>query len=153
MAEEKRQHLEFIQNIITRMNTNSFQLKGIAITIVSALLAIYGGTQNVIFIFLGIPSTLLFWFLDSYYLQQERKFRGVYNNVAGLKKLNAEGVEDIDNKENKIVVKPYAMPINEYTKKINKQYSYFNVFFSKTILWLYLSVILFLVIMGFVLII
>ena len=67
-AEEKRQQLEFIQNIITRMNTNSFPIKGIAITIVSALLAIYASTQNVFFIFLGIFPTLLFWFLDSYYL-------------------------------------------------------------------------------------
>jgi len=32
-TEEKKQHLEFIQNIITRMNTNSFQIKGIAIAV------------------------------------------------------------------------------------------------------------------------
>ncbi|MDR0206769.1 MAG: hypothetical protein LBI45_05890 [Bacteroidales bacterium] len=120
------------------MNTNSFQLKGIAITIVSALLAIYASSQNVIFVYLGIPPTLLFWFLDCYYLQQERKFRGVYNDVAGLKKI--------------IEVKPYEMPIHKYTKKIDKQFSYCNVFFSKTIFWLYFSIILFLVIIGFVLI-
>jgi hypothetical protein len=28
MEIDKKQHLEFIQNIITRMNTNSFQIKG-----------------------------------------------------------------------------------------------------------------------------
>jgi len=38
--QETMQHLEFIQNVITRMNTNSFQIKGMAITIVSALIAI-----------------------------------------------------------------------------------------------------------------
>ena len=63
MEEEKRQHLEFIQNVITRMNTNSFQIKGLAITIVTALMAIYASTKNVAFIFLGIPPTFLFWFL------------------------------------------------------------------------------------------
>lgn len=78
MDEARRQHLEFIQNVITRMNTNSFQIKGMTITIVSALLAIYASTTNVVFVFLSIAPTLLFWFLDSYYLQQERKFRGVY---------------------------------------------------------------------------
>jgi hypothetical protein len=134
MEEEKRQHLEFIQNVITRMNTNSFQIKGIAITIVSALMAIYASTPKAIFIFLGIPPTLLFWFLDSYYLQQERKFRGVYNDVAGLKKV--------------IDVRPYEMPIQKYTKKISKQFSFWNVFFSKTIVWLYLSVIMFLLVVG-----
>ena len=137
MNEEKRQHLEFIQNIITRMNTNSFQLKGIAITIVSAFLAIHASTQNVIFVFLGIPPTLLFWFLDSYYLQQERKFRGIYNDVTGLKTI--------------IEVKPYEMPIHKYTKKIDKQFSYSNVFFSKTIFWVYFSITLFLAIIGFIL--
>ena len=58
---EKRQHLEFIRNIIARMNTNSFRLKGMAITIVSALTAICASAQNVIFVFLGIPPALLFW--------------------------------------------------------------------------------------------
>lgn len=128
MEDEKRQHLEFIQNIITRMNTNSFQLKGLAITIVSALMAIYASNPKVIFIFIGIPPTILFWFLDSYYLQQERKFRGVYDDVTGLK--------------HNIEVKLYEMPINKYTKQIDKQYSYLNVFFSSTIAWLYLSIVI-----------
>ena len=134
MEEEKRQHLEFIQNIITRMNTNSFQIKGLAVTIVTALMAIYASTPKVIFIFLGIPPALLFWFLDSYYLQQERKFRGVYNDVAGLKDI--------------IKVRLYEMPIQKYTKKIDKQFSYWNVFFSPTIKWLYLLIIIFLFIIG-----
>ncbi len=134
MEEEKRQHLEFIQNVITRMNTNSFQIKGLAVSIVTALMAIYASTPKIILIFIGIPPTVLFWFLDSYYLQQERKFRGVYNDVTGLK--------------DKIVVKTYEMPIHKYTKKIDKQYSYWNVFFSPTIKWLYLSIVIFLIIIG-----
>ncbi|MEI6143079.1 MAG: hypothetical protein WCP85_27625 [Mariniphaga sp.] len=137
MEEDKRQHLEFLQNIITRMNTNSFQLKGLAITLVTALMAIYASTQNVIFIFLGMPPTILFWFLDSYYLQQERKFRGVYNDVTGLKDI--------------IKIRPYEMPIQKYTKKIDKQFSYWNVFLSKPIKWLYLSVIFFLLGIGLLL--
>ena len=134
MNEEKRQHLEFIQNVITRMNTNSFQIKGMAITIVSALLAIYAANTEVIFIFLGILPTLFFWFLDSYYLQQERKFRGVYNDVTGLKNI--------------IEVKLYEMPIQKYTKKIDKQYSFCYVFFSETIILLYFSIIIILVLLG-----
>ena len=119
MEEDKRQHLEFIQNIITRMNTNSFQIKGLAITIVTALMAIYASTQNVTFIFLGIPPIILFWFLDSYYLQQERKFRGVYNDVTGLKE--------------KIKVKHYEMPIQKHTQAIDKQFSFWNVFLLSNI--------------------
>ena len=81
MEETKKQHLEFIQNAITRMNTNSFQIKGMAVAIVSALLAVYVATNNVAFIFLGIVPTILFWLLDSYYLQLERKYRVLYNDV------------------------------------------------------------------------
>jgi len=135
MEETKKQHLEFIQNIITRMNANSFQIKGMTIAIVSALMAIYAANPKILFIFFGIPPTLFFWFLDSYYLQQERKFRGVYNDVAGLKKI--------------IEVRPYEMPIHKYTKKIDKQFSFCNVFFSKTIFFLYFSIIMILLLVGF----
>jgi hypothetical protein len=134
MDESKKQHLEFIQNVITRMNTNSFQIKGMAITIVSALLAIYASTTNIIFIFLSIIPTLLFWFLDSYYLQQERKFRGVYNNVCGLK-------NDID-------VKPYEMPIQKFQ---GGQYCFCRVCFSKTIAWLYGTIVVLLLAGGLIL--
>jgi len=134
MEDAKKQHLEFIQNIITRMNANSFQIKGMAIAIVSALMAIYAASPKILFIFLGIFPTLFFWFLDSYYLLQERKFRGVYNDVVGLKKV--------------IEVQPYEMPIQKYTKKIDKQFSFFNVFFSRTIVPLYGGIIIILVLIG-----
>lgn len=131
MDEDKKQHLEFIQNVITRMNTNSFQIKGMAITIVSALLAIYASTANVLFVFLCIVPTLLFWFLDTYYLQQERKFRGVYNNVCGLK--------------SDIKVKPYEMPIQKFQ---GGHYCFYKVFWSKTIAWLYGTILVLLLLGG-----
>ena len=79
MNDNKIKHLELIQEVITRMNQNSFQLKGWMITIVSALLALYAGSGNVLYIWAALVPTVLFWMLDAYYLQQERKFRGVYN--------------------------------------------------------------------------
>jgi hypothetical protein len=127
MSDEKMKHLEFIQNVITRMNTNSFHIKGWSVTIVSALLAIYASIKDVDIILAAIFPTLALWFLDTYYLLQERKFRGVYNDVAGLAKEPKE-------------VKPFAMPVNEYK---GGEYSYFNVFWSKTIFTLYFSIILF----------
>lgn len=111
-------HLEFIQGVITRMNSNSFQIKGWAITIVSALLALFASSSNVAYIFVAIAPTILFWFLDSYYLQQERKFRGVYNDVI----------------KNDNTVPLFKMPIQNYT---DGNYSFCCVFWSKTIAWLY----------------
>ena len=51
------------------------------ITIVSALLALYASSDNVTYVFVAIVPTLLFWYLDAYYLQLERKFRGLYDDV------------------------------------------------------------------------
>lgn len=81
--DDKQKHLEFIQNVITRMNTNSFQLKGWAVTIVSAILALYASTKNGRFILMAIPATIIFWLLDAYYLSQERRYRGLYNDTFG----------------------------------------------------------------------
>ena len=132
MEPEKLKHLEFIQNIITRMNTNSFQIKGWAITIVSATLALYASTKNECFIIVGVVPALIFWFLDAYYLTQERKFRGLYNDVAGVS-------------EKPFDLKPFAMRPDLYTKERHKKYSYWNVFWSTTIWKIYVSIILMLI--------
>jgi len=127
-------HLEFIQSVVTRMNANSFQSKGWAITIFSALLAIYAGSGgNRLFLVVSVAPALLFWFLDAYYLQQERKFRGVYNDAAGLSK-----------EETRIKIRLFEMPIQHYTKG---KYSYWSVFFSRTIFPLY-ALMIGLVVLG-----
>jgi len=119
MNKKRIKHLEFIQNIITRMNTNSFQIKGMSITITAALLALYAGSNKPLYLAVPLIPTILFWFLDTYYLQQERKFRGIYNDVAKL-----------SNTETRIIVRAFEMPLQKY---INGKYSYLNVFWSKTI--------------------
>ena len=129
MLPEKIKHLEFIQNVITRMNTNSFQIKGWCITIVSALLAIYASTKNNYFFLAAAFPTIIFWFLDAYYLNQERKFRGLYNDVAGV----ADEPKDI---------KLFAMRPDLYS---DGKYSFWSSFFSVTILKLYLTIIVALV--------
>jgi hypothetical protein len=108
------------------MNTNSFQIKGWTVTIVSAILAIYASTKNCYFILSGIFPTLIFWFLDTYYLMQERKFRGLYNDVAEVS-------------ENPKQIEPFAMRPDLYTKG---KYSYWHVFRSTTIWKLYLTIII-----------
>lgn len=130
--ENKIKHLEFIQTVITRMNQNSFQIKGWMITIVSALLALYASSGKQIYILVAIVPTVIFWFLDTYYLQQERKFRGVYNDVAGLSP-----------EDSRVDVRDFEMPIQKYQCG---RYCYFNVLISETILPLYGVVIIGLVI-------
>ena len=81
MTENAVKHLEFIQNVITRMNTNSFLIKGWKITLVSALFALSAkdaDTRYVIVTYLVIPA---FWILDAYYLAQERQYRALYDDA------------------------------------------------------------------------
>lgn len=120
MKDSKIKHLELVQSVITRMNTNSFQIKSMAITIVSTLIAIYASEKNPDFILISIFPLLLFWFLDSYYLMQERRFRGLYN--------------DILNKKNK-KLKLFEMRPDLYK---GGNYSFWAVFFSKMIWTVYL---------------
>lgn len=81
MIEKKLKHLEFIQNIITRMNSNSFLLKGWTITLVSALFALAAKDANLNYVLISYIVIPVFWGLDSYFLSQERQFRNLYDSV------------------------------------------------------------------------
>ena len=81
MSKEKLKFLEFIQAIITRMNTNSFQVKAMCIAIISALFAIYATTQNPRVIIIAFIPLVICCLLDSYYLWQERRFRALYSEA------------------------------------------------------------------------
>lgn len=75
-------HLEFIQNIVTRMARNSFLLKGWSVTLVAAIFALTVNNPSVYLVFIAIFPALAFWGLDSYYLRQERLFRQLYKKVS-----------------------------------------------------------------------
>lgn len=89
--ENKRKHLEFIQTVITRMNHNSFLIKGWSLTIVAGLLVLsLNYTEKILVpfnifvksvIILSVFSTLFFWLLDTYYLRQERLFRHLFDDI------------------------------------------------------------------------
>ncbi|MFA6423389.1 MAG: hypothetical protein WCW17_02965 [Patescibacteria group bacterium] len=122
--ENKRKHLEFIQNIISRMAGNLFFLRGWTITLIGALLALFskGNNSNFIIYFL-IVLTFVFWILDGYFLSQERLFRDLYNHVRKLKE------EEID----------FSMNTCEY-QKLKKNTLIYSMF-SPTLLVFYLPLI------------
>lgn len=82
--DSKIKFLEMIQNLITRMSTNSFMLKGWAVTLVAGTFALSNiESNNLLFLIAYVP-IILFWFLDSYYLQLERKYREFYNEIVEM---------------------------------------------------------------------
>ena len=79
--EAKLKHLEFIQNIITRMANNSFLLKGWCITVVGAIIGLNKDGVDWKVTMLAIFLTLMFWILNGYFLSKERYFRKRYDEI------------------------------------------------------------------------
>ena len=121
--EKKISHLNMIQSIITRMGNNSFALKGWAVGIMIAVYA-FAGSSNVKAVIVTLMPLIVFWFIDTYYLMLERKYRCLYDDV------RIKDEKDID----------FSMNLNDV--KINldevKKYGFFNIFFSKSVLPFYL---------------
>ncbi|MED3909073.1 hypothetical protein P4597_07720 [Peribacillus simplex] len=72
------EELKMIQDIIKRMTTNSFLIKGWALTLIVTTLILKGNNQQIILAFIPL---LVFWFLDAYYLWQEKLYRELYTWV------------------------------------------------------------------------
>ncbi|MFZ1379548.1 MAG: hypothetical protein WAS56_07760 [Saprospiraceae bacterium] len=130
MEEKMIKYLEFIQNIVSRLNSNSFQIKGLSITILSALLAVYSSNNNLKILILAIIPTFLLWLLDSYYLYQERLFRDLFKKISNIE-------------SNKNEFKHFDLSISDIEKKTDK---YLSAVFSKTTFVFYYSIILVLII-------
>ena len=79
--ENKIKHLEFIQNVITRMNSNSFMIKGWCVTLVAALFALAAKDSEVKFAIIAYFTIAVFWILDGFFLATEKAFREMYNQV------------------------------------------------------------------------
>jgi hypothetical protein len=130
MNESQVKHLEMLQAVITRMNTNSFMIKGWMITLVSAIFALSAKDANqhyVIITYICIPA---FWLLDAFYLSQERQYRALYDAMRTR--------QDTD----------FSMDASKYREGRN---TWLRSFFSTTLLVTYLSVaILILLVMLYI---
>ena len=75
--------LDHAQAIIQRLASNSFLLKGWAVTIVSAFvaLALKDPKPAPSVAYLAAVPSLIFWLLDGYYLAMERAFRVQYRTA------------------------------------------------------------------------
>lgn len=121
--ENKRSHLNMIQQIITRMGNNSFSLKGWSVGIMIAIYAFAGNNSHKAVVVTLIP-LIVFWILDAYYLMLERKYRLLYEDV----RIKKEDEINFDMNFNNVKVDLKAL----------KKYGYFNILISKTILPFYL---------------
>ena len=107
--DNKIKHLEMIESVVQRMADNSFKLKEWTVAM------------------------LAFWFLDSLYLQLERKYRELYNYVR-------EKQEEID----------FSMDISKFSSE-NNTLRYIDCLFSKTEAGFYIPIGIVIIILAVIL--
>ncbi|MCB0522494.1 MAG: hypothetical protein H6577_10545 [Lewinellaceae bacterium] len=84
--ENLHKELEFIQAVILRMANNSFLVKGWAMTLMAGLIALgkdvlFDENQGNVYLIVIIALVIPFWWLDAFYLRQERIFRKIYERA------------------------------------------------------------------------
>lgn len=82
--ENKYKHMDYIQSAISRMASNSFYLKGWNVTIIAAIVALSFKESDWRIYACALVLNVVFWFLDAYYLKQERLFRELYHKVSKI---------------------------------------------------------------------
>lgn len=81
MDEPEIRYLEAIQQVVARMANNSFLIKGWTLTLVAAIFAVAAQSGFWGIVWVALLPTVAFWFLDTYYLRQERLFRHLYDSA------------------------------------------------------------------------
>ncbi len=121
MSSSKLEHLKMLQAVITRMASNSFMVKGWCVTLVSALLALSAKDARFM-VFVAYLPVLMFWWLDAFFLHQERLFRELYDHVRTNEK-----------EESDFSMKTLSQK-SDPKSKVDPQ---LKVAFSKTLFWFY----------------
>lgn len=74
--------IDLIQACITRMASNSFLLKGWAVSIIAVILALADKALDpVLLSALVLIPLISFWYLDAFFLKTERMYREMYKRV------------------------------------------------------------------------
>jgi hypothetical protein len=81
LNEDQRKHLDYVQDIVSRMSTDSFLIKGWAITVAAAVYGFAADHSSWRVAAVGLLPAIVFWGLDAYYLWHERLFRALYDAV------------------------------------------------------------------------
>lgn len=78
---ERIKHLEMVQAVVARLGTDSFLIKGWAVTLTVALFGFAISGDDWRLAVLGAGPALALWCLDAYFLRAERLFRHLYDAI------------------------------------------------------------------------
>lgn len=127
--EELHKEIDLIQGCINRMAQNSFLIKGWTVTLFAVILALLPEkVEQTNKIFLGIVMlaiSLMFWYLDSFFLATEKNYREMYSWILQERP-----------KGNRLLL--YELNFKEYESKANlTRASMCKVAFSDTLKYFY----------------
>ncbi len=125
-------HLEFVQAVIIRMSNNSFLLKGWTVTLSAGLVALVANGLEGAFAFVVLLPAIAFWWLDAYYLRQERLYRRLYDDVRNGS------------------VEEFSLSTHKYVDEVQGN---FRALWTSSVFWFHIAVIVAvaLVVMGLLL--
>jgi hypothetical protein len=118
MSDNKVKHLEFIQAVIARLNSNSFQVKGWAVTITAGLYALAANGANFRFVWVTFIPIFSLWVVNAHFNMYERRFRDLYANA-----IVQEGVD-------------FSMEVRSDVRRL------WSSFISDTLAWFYFPMFL-----------
>lgn len=123
----KYKHMDYIQSAISRMASNSFYLKGWNVTIIAAIVALSFKESDWRIYACALVLNVVFWFLDAYYLMQEKLFRELYDKVS---KISDDSLVD------------FSMNTSEFKEKVSAIPCLMIKSISITLLYLSISAVL-----------
>lgn len=112
--------VETIQDIIKRMASNSFLIKGWTVTLVVGVFLLKVEYYQMLIAFIPL---IAFWYLDAYFLRQERLYRELYKWVINNRLNSQEKILDMN-----------AYRFDKQVISIGK------IMFSLTLIWFYLPI-------------
>lgn len=117
--------IDLIQNCIERMSKSSFLIKGWDLSILGIMTGFFLKNKNIGLVVMVIIINTIFWWLDAYYLREERLYRAMYNDV--LTKRNNGNYLDLYSLDNK--------------KYVSKKQGLVRAMFSKTLIIMYGTIV------------
>ena len=127
--------IDLIQSCINRMAQNSFIIKGWTVSLIAVVLALLPESVDIkLLCILGILATLCFWYLDAFFLKMERLYRWKYEWIIKNRLSSNEYFFDL-NPTNVNMWNP------DKNNKAKQEPCILKVMFTKTLMPIYLTLI------------
>ncbi len=120
--------IDIIQSIINRMWTNSFTIKGWTVMLVVWVIALDKINQDnyLGLLAMALVAILILWWLDSYFLQQERLYRKLYKWVIENRETSDQYLFDMN--PERLFRKEDCIVLVFFSKTIRPMYSLLSIF-------------------------